>query len=92
MVKDRLAARKQQRNLFAPVRSGILGNEGLTSLNVELAWLGSIPRIVLRLATRLFYREIKDIEKLKTYREIKGTENRTETEQNRKDIDGERHR
>jgi hypothetical protein len=32
-VKDRLAARKQQRNLFAPVRSGVLGNEGPTFLS-----------------------------------------------------------
>jgi hypothetical protein len=55
VVKDRLAARKQQRHLFAPVRSGVLGNEGPMSLNIELAWLGSIPRIVLRLATRLFH-------------------------------------
>jgi hypothetical protein len=46
VVKHRLAARKQQHNLFAPVRSSVLGNEGPMSLNVELAWLGSIPRIV----------------------------------------------
>ena len=62
VVKDRLAARKQQRHLFAPVRSGVLGNEGPTTLNVELAWLSSIPGIVLRLATKLFHRDIKDID------------------------------
>jgi hypothetical protein len=57
-----LAARKQQHHLFAPVCCGVLGNEGPTTLNVELAWLGSIPRIVLRLATKLFPRDIKDID------------------------------
>jgi hypothetical protein len=54
--------RKLRSNLFAPVRSGVLGNEGLTTLNVELAWLGSIPRIALRLATNLFHRDIKDVD------------------------------
>jgi hypothetical protein len=63
MVKDRLAARKQQRNLFAPVCSGVLGNEGPTTLNVELAWCGFILRIVLRLATKLFPRDIIDIQR-----------------------------
>jgi hypothetical protein len=42
VVKDQLAVRKQERNLFAPVRSGVLGNEGPTFLNVELAGLGSV--------------------------------------------------
>jgi hypothetical protein len=56
VVKDRLAARKQQRHLFALVRSGVLVNEGLTTLNVELAGLGSILRIALRLAINLFHR------------------------------------
>jgi hypothetical protein len=49
VVKERWAARKQQRHLFAPVRSGVLGNERQTTLKccVGLA----IPGIVLHLAT-----------------------------------------
>jgi hypothetical protein len=49
VVKDRLVARKQQRHLFAPVRCGVLGNEGPTTLKccVGLA----IPGIVLHIAT-----------------------------------------
>jgi hypothetical protein len=57
VAKNRWAARGQQRHLFAPVSDGVLGNEEPTSLNVKLAWLGSTPRIVLRLATKLFIEE-----------------------------------
>jgi hypothetical protein len=37
MVNDQLAARKHQRHLFAPVCSGILGNEGPTTLKTSTA-------------------------------------------------------
>jgi hypothetical protein len=49
VVKDWLAARKQQRHLFPPVHSAVLGNEGPTTLKccVGLA----IPGIILHLAT-----------------------------------------
>jgi hypothetical protein len=59
VVKDRLAARKQQRHLFAPVRSGVLGKEGPTFLNVELAWFGSVPGVALRLPTIYFIKILR---------------------------------
>jgi hypothetical protein len=57
MVKDRLAARKQQRNLFAPIRSGVLGNEGPTFLNVELAGLGSVQELLRASPNNSFIRD-----------------------------------
>jgi hypothetical protein len=52
VVKDRLVARKQQRNLFAPVRSGVLGNEGPTSLNLFPPRARPLSCCLLRLEER----------------------------------------
>jgi hypothetical protein len=57
VVKDRLAARKQQCYLFAPVRSGVLGNEGPTFLNVELARLGSVQESLRASPNNSFIRD-----------------------------------
>jgi hypothetical protein len=57
VVKDRLAARKQQRYLFAPVCSCVLGNDGPTFLNVELARLGSVQESLRASPNNSFIRD-----------------------------------